>query len=62
MVLLMFNASASGNPEVFKLFLDKGAEVNAKDFYGNTALGFASKKGHRKIKKCLSSQGQNDWG
>ena len=35
------------------LFLDKGADVNVKDFYGDTPLILAAKEGHLLVVKSL---------
>ena len=46
-----------GDADVVKLLLDNGADVNAKDVHGNTALYYAVQKGDDKIKFLLLSYG-----
>ena len=42
-------ASKQGHYEVLKLLHQAGANINAKDVYGNTPLHMASKYGHHKV-------------
>jgi len=42
-------ASDNGHFDVVKMLLDNGADVNAKDQNGRTALYFAKEKGHQNI-------------
>ena len=40
-----------------ELLLSKGADVNAKDIHGNTALHSAAEQGHKEVVKLLLSKG-----
>jgi hypothetical protein len=51
---LMF-ASMQGHAEVVKEFLAHGADVNAKDKLGMTALMWGSSEGHVAVVKVLKS-------
>lgn len=42
-----------GNDEMAKLLVEKGVEIDAQDFLGNTALSFASRNGHLSTVKLL---------
>ena len=42
-------------PEVVKVLLAKGADTDAKDVDGNTALSVAREKGHSEIAGLLST-------
>ena len=55
--LLMIAASESDNPEITKLLLNAGADVNAKDKQGVTALMKALKNGKPEIIKILLNSG-----
>jgi ankyrin repeat protein len=46
-----------GHDKIVRLLLDHGAEVNAKDIHGNTALFYAIQKGDETIKSLLLSYG-----
>lgn len=46
-----------GNTEIVKLLLEAGADVNAKDIYGNTALMYSSEYGYTEIVKLLLEAG-----
>jgi ankyrin repeat protein len=50
-------ASQLGNKEVVKLLIQKGADVNAKNKYGETALRLAFYYGHKEIVELLKSYG-----
>jgi len=50
-------ASKQGHYEVVKLLHQAGANINAKDFYGNTPLHVASKYGHHKVMSYLVTAG-----
>ena len=46
-------AADSGDLEIAKVLLDKGAHVNAKDNNGRTALLWAATKGHFGVVKLF---------
>ena len=52
-------ASIYGNTEIARFFLEKGADVNATNINGYTALMEASKKGHTEIAALLIEKGAN---
>ena len=52
-------AAFKGDTETVRLLLDKGANVNAKDEDGGTALMFASVNGHTDTVKMLLKRGAN---
>lgn len=53
----MINAAKGGNAEKVKLLLEKGADVDAKDNSGNTALIYAAVNGHIETVKILVEKG-----
>jgi ankyrin repeat protein len=55
MTALMY-AAQNGHLETAKLLIDKGADVNAKD-YGMTALMYAAQNGHLEIANLLIDEG-----
>lgn len=57
---LLMHATKYGDLEMVKSLVDYGADVNAKDKYGQTALMIASKVPHPEIVKFLKSKGAND--
>jgi ankyrin repeat protein len=48
-----------GHTEIVQLLLEKGADVNAKDDDGRTALMLAAEKGHTEIVQLLLERGAN---
>ena len=59
----LFEASGEGNNiEAVKTLLDKGADINAKDNDGSTALKLASEKGYTDIIKLLKQAGAKEQG
>ena len=50
-------ATMYGHTEVVRYLCHKGADVNAKDLYGNSALAFAAADGNMEILNILC-----DWG
>ena len=53
----LLKAIEKGNLELVKELLEQGAEINARDKYGWTALHFASLYGHLEIVKELHEAG-----
>lgn len=53
----LVGASARGNVALVKSLLDKGAEVEAKDEFGQTALMLAARTGNLQIVKLLIGKG-----
>jgi len=45
------------HPEMLKVFIDKGANVNAKGPHGHTALIYAAYNGHKENVKLLLAAG-----
>jgi len=56
---LMYAASA-GHTNAVKLLLDKGADINVKDKYGDTLLMQAVSAGHTDVVKLLLDKGAGD--
>lgn len=54
---VLIEAAKDGNMLVLKAALDKGADINAKDKNGWTALMWASKNGHSEIVNFLKEKG-----
>ena len=50
-------AAAGGHLSIVRLLLDKGADINAPDFWGGTALVDASAAGQTEVVKLLLSRG-----
>jgi ankyrin repeat protein len=57
MTALMWASGSVKGHQVVQLLLARGAEVNAGDDYGLTALMRASRKGHREIVQALLAKG-----
>lgn len=53
-------AAGSGHTETVQVLLAKGAEVNAKNNYGDTALMKAKKMGHKEIVRILKEAGAKE--
>ena len=51
--ITLIQAAKNGNIELVKSALDNGANVNAKDKRGNTALHFLAHNGHMEVIKVL---------
>ena len=56
-VLSLLAAATEGKGEEVKELLEAGADVNAKDIWGNTALMGATKEGHEDIVQLLLDRG-----
>jgi ankyrin repeat protein len=50
-------AAFEGNKEVIEQLLAKGADIDAKDNEGNTALSLASARGHTAVVELLKARG-----
>ena len=46
-----------GKAEIVRVLLDKGADINAKDNHGFTALGLAKRVRHEEIAQLLKAHG-----
>ena len=46
-----------GHPDIAKLLIERGANVNARDRYGHTPLAFAKHHGKKEIIKLLENAG-----
>ena len=53
-------AADKGHPEIVNFLLEAGADVNARDFSGYSALGFAQNAGHAEIVDMLRKAGAED--
>ncbi len=53
-------ASSKGNIEVVKVLLDKGADANAKNKDGGTALMLAAQDGNLEVVKLLKARGATE--
>lgn len=58
----LIEAAGKGDTAGVKALLDKGAEVNARNNLGETALMVASEKGYTKIVQLLKKAGQRSNG
>jgi len=60
-------ASKNGHIEIVKVLIQKGVDINTKDDYGYTSLGYAALKGHAEVVDLLLDNGadinaKNNWG
>jgi len=55
--MLLLEAARRGHIGTVKFLLGKGADVNAKDSYGQTALYLAAKQGHKEVVELLMDNG-----
>jgi serine/threonine-protein phosphatase 6 regulatory ankyrin repeat subunit B len=53
-------AAANGHLQVVELLIAKGADINAKDGEGQTALSWAKKQGRDEITALLSKHGAKE--
>jgi len=56
---ILFIASSGGHANIVELLLNKGAEIDKPDIYGNTPLHAAVEAGHINIVKLLLDNGAN---
>jgi ankyrin repeat protein len=56
----LLEAAKIGDKQRVEQLLEKGADVNAKDKYGWTALMYAAYQGHEEIVKLLKSYGAKE--
>merc|ERR1712008_671152 len=54
-------AATYGKLDIVKTLITKGADVNAKDLAGNSALMMASKNGHETVTEFLLSKAPTWW-
>jgi ankyrin repeat protein len=50
-------ASGGGHPEIVKMLLRAGADVNMKAVEGETALSVAKEEGHSEVVQLLKAAG-----
>ena len=50
-------ASKDGHSEIGRLLIEKGIDINQKDWLGVNALHLASKKGHLELVRLLIEKG-----
>jgi ankyrin repeat protein len=55
--LIWAAASERGDPRLVHLLLDKGADLGAKDKYGDSALDWARRRGSRPVVRALEQKG-----
>ena len=53
-------ASEHGHTKIVERLLEQGAEVNAKDTFGDTALMRADEEAHIQIEKLLKQAGATE--
>ena len=56
-VIFTLAATINGNKEVCQLLIEKGADVNASDLFGSTALMIAASNGHKEVCQLLIDNG-----
>ncbi|KAM0426108.1 hypothetical protein ACHAPT_008739 [Fusarium lateritium] len=56
----LIRASESNDPDRVRYCLERGADVNLKDCFGETALHYAAGNGHLEVVKILLRYGAND--
>jgi len=56
----LLNACEIGDLEKVKQLLENGADVNAENKYGLTALMYASYNGHKEVVELLKSYGAKE--
>ncbi|MEM4720009.1 MAG: ankyrin repeat domain-containing protein, partial [Candidatus Bilamarchaeaceae archaeon] len=53
----LIEAANTGNAELVKRLIERGADVNAETRFGETVLRYALEKGHTEIAKLLIERG-----
>ena len=56
----LFLAAREGHFECAQILLSAGADVDTRDFYGETPLSVATRKGHNKIVQILKEAGAKE--
>ncbi len=56
----LMGAVQKGHKEMAQLLLEKNADVNYEDLYGNTALDYAQRNGNKEIEKLLLKYGAKE--
>ncbi|MFC1834462.1 ankyrin repeat domain-containing protein [Thermodesulfobacteriota bacterium] len=54
---LLIRAATANQAEIVRLFLDRGADVNARDWKGRTVLDHAKEEGRKDVVELLKSYG-----
>lgn len=50
---LLMIAAQNGHTNIVKILLEKGADINVEDYFGNTVLHLAARSGHEKTVEVL---------
>ncbi|KAM6508512.1 hypothetical protein FALCPG4_018352 [Fusarium falciforme] len=55
----LLRAAMNGHEAMARLLVEKGANIKAKNYYGNTPLSFAAGSGHESVARLLFEKGAN---